>query len=291
MLELILGYIFLISRIITLGSERIFLKLLKDIDSFVVSSLFFLTAAVFLSPLFFFLPPSVWNLSLLQVGLILGISTFYAVGFYTYVKALSVADTSLIAPLYNSSLLWLLVLGSIFLSENVGIIRIVGGILMIIGVFYLYPGSFAEKIDAIKSSEGTKYMLLGSLFLAVGRTVDSYLINQLNTNVYLYAFLSNFLIGFYLLLIVLSRGKLSIGKEIIHHHPKIFFVGSLLTGWSYVFLLSAFRLLDVTIAEPLTLLSVFVTAALAKILLDEDVKERLAGMIIMVIGAVLLVIS
>ena len=54
-------------------------------------------------------------------------------------------------------------------------------------------------------------------------------------------------------------------------------------------LLIAITGLEVTVAEPASLLSVFVTAFLARVILKEEVKERLPGMVLIVLGAMLLV--
>ena len=57
---------------------------------------------------------------------------------------------------------------------------------------------------------------------------------------------------------------------------------------AYLFLLVAIPYLQVTVAEPLSLLSIFVTAYLAKRYLGEEVKERIPGIVIILIGSFLL---
>ncbi|MHA2276191.1 MAG: EamA family transporter, partial [Candidatus Kariarchaeaceae archaeon] len=61
-------------------------------------------------------------------------------------------------------------------------------------------------------------------------------------------------------------------------------------GWAYLMLLMALVGLEVTVAVPASLLSVFVTAILSKLILKEEIKERILGMVFMVSGAILLVI-
>jgi uncharacterized membrane protein len=55
-------------------------------------------------------------------------------------------------------------------------------------------------------------------------------------------------------------------------------------------LLMALVGLEVTVAVPASLLSVFITAILSKLILKEEIKERILGMVFMVSGAILLVI-
>jgi hypothetical protein len=47
----------------------------------------------------------------------------------------------------------------------------------------------------------------------------------------------------------------------------------------------------VTIAEPASLLSIFVTAFLAKKFLEEHVRERMPGIIIIVFGSIFLFVD
>lgn len=283
---MVLGYLALTMRVVLLGSERIFLKRLERFDSVAVASMFFLLAGVLLSPVVFFIPEDAYMIPLTTFGLALLSSTSYAFGFFAYVKAISVGDTSLVAPLYNSSILWLMVLGLIFLDEDVTILRAIGGLTMFVGVFYLYGGSIGEKLKEIKSSQSSILMIAGSLFIALGRTLDTFIIRSVNE--VLYAWLTNFLIGFILLVSLVFRKRYFADlKHIFRSEPQQLFLASLANGWSYLFLLIAIQNLQVTVAEPVSLLSTFVTALLAKRVLKEKVEERLIGMVIMVFGAIM----
>ncbi len=280
---MIVGYFALSARILLLGSERIFLKKLEKFDSVVVSTIFFLLAGILLAPVLFFIPKSAYFISSHFMLLALLSSLSYSLGFFAYVKALSVGDASLVAPLYNSSILWLMFLGYLFLEDHITIFRVVGAIGMFIGVFLLHEGNLWTKLQTVKSSKASLFMILGSFFIAIGRTLDTLIIQEVNE--ILYAWLTNFLIGFFLLLVVVYRRNGWIIKELLNSKPKVIFAASLTNGWSYLFLLIAIINLEVTVAEPLSLLSTFVTAYLAKKFLHERVKERIPGMILMVIGA------
>ena len=292
MLEIIFALLFLLLRILLIGSERIFLtkNKLGKYDSITIASLFFLFATILLLPGLLLVPFTAYTAqSLLELRFSALSSIFYSIGFYTYVKALSEEDASLIAPLYNSSLLWLFILSALFLQDNITVIRVAGALMMFIGFFFLYSGSFKEKIKTIKSSKGSLLMIFGSLFLAVGRTIDAYAIA--NANEILYAISMNFFVGFYLFIIVLLGKKFNVVKEVIIYDKKNIFYASLANGWAYLFLLLAIMGLQVTIAEPASLLSIFVTALLAKKFLGEEIKERIPGSIIIILGSLLLLIE
>ncbi|RMG36116.1 MAG: DMT family transporter [Methanobacteriota archaeon] len=282
---MLIGYVALTLRVILLGTERIFLKKLERYNSVGVASLFFLIAGVLLSPVIFFIPSNAYHIPLKTFLLAILSSSAYAIGFFAYVKAISLGDTSLVAPLYNSSILWLMILGLLFLGDDVTVFRAAGGLLMFIGLFFLYRGSLKEKIKAILESKSSLLMIMGSLFIAFGRTLDTLIIRTINE--ILYAWLTNFLIGSILLVYLLVRGtRFPDLRAIIQGEPKHLFFASLSNGWSYLFLLIAIQNLQVTVAEPISLLSTFVTAFLAKKYLDEMVEERLLGMVIMIVGAV-----
>jgi transporter family protein len=269
-----------------LGAERIFLKQLEEYDSMIISALFFLTAALCLMPIFLFIPKQTLFKGLEDLKFAFLSIIFYIFGFFAYVKALSEEDASLIAPLYNSSLLWLLILGLLFLGEDVGVLRVLGGIMMFIGVFFLYSGKITEKISKIKSSKASLLMLGGSFFLAIGRTIDTYAIRTIDSRIYAFTIL--LLAGLLFLIIAVFTKRYSDGFLVFKTKKRTILLAGVTNGCAYLMLLISISGLQVTVAEPASLLSVFVTAFLAKKILKEEIKERLPGMILMVLGAILL---
>ncbi|UCG01976.1 MAG: DMT family transporter [Candidatus Heimdallarchaeota archaeon] len=285
---IIIAFFALFLRIFLLGSERIFLKQLEDYDSVIISTLFFLTGSLFLFPILLVIPKETLFTGLEDLQLAFISSIVYTFGFFAYVKALSEEDASLIAPLYNSSLLWLLILSIIFLDENIGVFRVLGGISMFIGVFFLYPGKIAEKIQKIKASRASLLMIGGSFFLALGRIIDTYAIRTIDSRVYAFSIL--FFAGVFFFLIACFTRRYSDGFLALKNNLKTVIFAGIANGWAYVMLLIAIAGLEVTVAEPASLLSVFVTAFLARLILKEEIKERLPGMILIVIGAIFLIL-
>lgn len=284
----IIAYFALSLRIFLLGSERIFLKQLEDYDSLVVSAMFFLLGSFFLIPIFLFIPLEILLAGLEDLVFAFISASIYTFGFFAYVKALSEEDASLIAPLYNSSLLWLLLLAFFFLGEQVGVFRAIGAILMFIGVFFLYSGSLSEKVRKIKSSKASLLMICGSFFLALGRTVDTYAIRTIDPRLYAFAIL--FFAGLFFSFISLLTKRYADGFLLLQNNLRTVILAGLSNGWAYVMLLIAISGLEVTIAEPASLLSIFITAFLARVILKEEVKERIPGMLLIVLGSVLLII-
>lgn len=284
---MIIGYIALLIRIIMLGMERIALKFLDEYNSIVVGSLFFLVATIFLLPILIFIPFSAF-LTIKPITILLGLlsSLIYSFGFFAYVKALQEGDASLVAPLYNSSLLWLLFMGFFFLGEDVTVIRSIGVVTMCVGLLFLYPGSLMGKLKAIRNSRASLYMIIGSLFIASGRMIDTKIIMSLDERIY--AVFTNFFIGLFLFIPVIYQRNLHEIFKIIHKKKKIIISAGILNGWSYLFLLVAISYLQVTVAEPASLLSVFITAVSAKVILKEKVEQRIPGMLLMFISSLML---
>jgi transporter family protein len=289
-IEIFVGILFLSLRILFLGTERIFLSKnrLGKYNSIAVSSLFFLIASISLLPGLILVPIDSFQLN---SGLLFSMFSglFYSVGFYSYVKALSKEDASLIAPLYNSSLLWLLLLSAIFLHDSITFTRILGSLIIFVGFFFLYSGSLTMKLQKIKDSKASLLMIGGSFFIALGRTIDAFVVSEINQ--VLYAICMNLFVGIYLFIIVLVTGNINQIKTIFSNDGKDIFYSGLINGWAYLFLLIAILYLEVTIAEPASLLSIFVTAFLAKKFLEEHVRERMPGIIIIVFGSIFLFVD
>ncbi len=286
-MSFVIGVFALAGRVLFLGSERIFLRKLKEFSSLVVSSWFFLLAAIFLIPFMF--TTVIGNFPITAVYAAALSSLIYAIGFYLYVKALSLEEASIIAPLYNFALIWLLVLSFIFLRGAVTTNRVIGIFTIVTGMFLLYPGSLKNRLRALRNSKGSLLMIFGSVFLATGRIIDTITISHADEKIY--AFFINLFIGLYLLifnLIINPKKYIRETKSTFQKSSWTMILSGVVNGWSYLLLLIAIQNLQVTVAEPASLLSVLVTALFAKLYLGEKVKERLFGIVIILVGSSLL---
>ena len=132
-------------------------------------------------------------------------------------------------------------------------------------------------------------MMVVSILMAIGRVLDTYLVDTFNPGEYSIALY--LLISFDIFIIILFTKKV---KDIIptfKSRTKEFLIGSGTNAFSYLFLLIALTEMELTIAEPLSMLSVIISIIFSYIFLKEKIKDRLIGGIIMSIGAVLLIIQ
>lgn len=275
----------LTGRILILGYERIVFKQAGEEKDTIISTfwLFFLAAVLQIPLLFFF--PATW----LDYARAAPSAFIYTVTFSIYVYSLSNYDISLITPFYNFNVFFLLILSIIFLDEEFYWFKLGGIFLLFYGTTYLNKQqNIWESIKAVYSNRGCQLMIICSLLMAIGRIIDRQMINT--TPAPVYSFSLYFFMGIYLILYLTIRRQLPETWQTLTSRKKYFIIGGLTNAYSYLLMLVAFLFIEVSVAEPISMLSVIVTIFLSALVFKEDIKHRLIGALIMVIGAGLLLI-
>ena len=284
---MLLSYIALLGRILLLGYERIIVKKLGDkSDSISGAFLFFFIGAIFLFPCLFFvsMPESFEYLKFAAIS-----SFIYALAFSFYVKSLSEGEASLVAPLYNINVFFLLILAVAFLDEKFTIYKLSGLILLIYGVSHLNKEKgILSSLKAIIRDKACFYMIIASLFIAIGRTVDGFIVQKIHHVTYAFTLYTG--ISLFLFLYLLFTNSLNKTVILIKNKPVIAAISGAINAFSYLFLLFAFKKIEVSIAEPASMLGMVVTVFLAGRVFKENIKERIVGVIIMILGSWLLFI-
>ena len=276
----------LTGRILLLGYERIaFKKAGKEKSSMISTFLLFFIPTFLLLPILFFYS---WNFMVLLFAF--PSAAIYTAAFLIYIYVLSNYEVSLIVPFYNFNVFFLLILSIIFLGETFNFLKLIGIILLFLGTSFLNKEErLLDSIKAVYKNKGCQLMILVSMLMAVGRVIDTFLVRSFNPGEYSIALY--FLISFDIFIIILFTKKV---KDIIptfKSRPKEFLIGSGTNAFTYLFLLIALTEMELTIAEPLSMLSVIITIIFSYIFFKEKIKDRLIGGIIMSIGAVLLIIQ
>lgn len=280
-----IAIIALILRIFILGYERIVFKQAGENQNTIIATfwLFFL-AAVFQIPLLFFF--SWTGMDILKAA---PSAFIYTITFSLYVYALSHFEVSLITPFYNFNVFFLLVLSIIFLDEQFYWFKLGGIFLLFYGTTYLNKqNNLWESFKAVYKNRGCQLMIISSLLMAVGRVVDRTMIET--TPPAIYSFALYFLMGVYLFLYLLLRKRVKETWHVFRERSKPFLLGGITNAYSYLFLLIAFLEIEVTVAEPISMLSVIVSILLSSLVFKEQIKQRLVGGVFMVLGAILLLI-
>lgn len=275
----------LAGRILLLGLERILVKKLGDKSESLSSTfLFFSLATLFLLPFVFFakIPASFDFLWLVALS-----SFVYSFAFWLYVKSLSEGEASLVSPLYNFNVLFLLLLTVIFLHEQFTPFKLAGLFLLVYGASFLNKQKdFFQSLKSLFTHRACLLMLAASALIAVGRTIDGFVVQSVDP--LLYSFSIYFGISAFLFLYQIPLKSLGKTIDLLKTKTKIALASGAVNAYSYLLLLFAFQAIEVSVAEPASMLSSIAAVFLAAAVFREKIRERLIGVAIMVVGAWLL---
>lgn len=275
----------LAGRVLTLGVERIVVKRMGSrADSFCSTFLFFFVGALFLLPFVLLEPMGTWDF--LPMALVSGL--FYSVAFVCYVRALSLEEASLVSPLYNFNIVFLAGIAFIFLGEPLSVYKGVGLVLLVYGASRLHgnghgPASFVQSMSGLLHNKGCRFMMAASLLIAVGRVIDKS--NMQTTSPLVYCFFLYVIIAGYVFVYVLLGQRVMGIVRIMQEQPWTALASGAINAYSYLFLLVAITSIDVSVAEPVSMLGMIVTLFLSKWFLHEDVSKRWFAVLVMLTGA------
>jgi drug/metabolite transporter (DMT)-like permease len=197
--------------------------------------------------------------------------------------ALKGTELSLKEPLTQSKVLWGMLIAVFFLHEQPSVYRIIGTIIIFIGVSTLlwHP---ERKFGSLRDS-GVKWTLGTAVIAAITSAIDKYALTFFDPAVY----------GFFVYLIpgvVLSfflRGRTQHIGHLLKKHGKIAIAAILMSTIGYYFTLRAYNAIDFTIAYPLLQLSTLLTVVGGIVLLKEHkhLWQRITATAIIVAGAIL----
>jgi transporter family protein len=288
---LIIAYFALAVRIILLGFERIFLKLMgtdetKD-ESLQITAVFFAFGTLGL------LPFALLNLEFSFYLFFPVISSiFYSFAFWMYTSSLQKGEISLVTPLYNFNLVFLLIFSTIFLDESLTFFKIFGVFLIFFGLSYLQKGSsILESIKNVFNDNAAQLMIGASLLIAIGRIIDGFIVGDQFEPV-VYAFYIYLFITIVLLILLYLTGKdVKEPLGVFQENRKLSIIAGFTNAGTYLSLLIAFTVIDVSIAEPIGTLNVFVAMFLAQIIFKEEIKQRIIAASLIILGSLLLILS
>lgn len=282
---MIWAYLALAGRILMLGYERIVVKQLgNNSDSIGATFIFFFLATLFLGPVLLFeRAPTDWTF----LRWVLLASFIYSFAFILYVKSLSLGEASLVGPLYNFNVFFLLVLTAIFLDEAITMLKAGGIILLFYGTSYLNRQKNPLKsFGLLLTDRASVFMIICSLLMAFGRTIDGFAVRNVSPAVY--SFLLYFGISFFLFIYILIGKRWHQTIDLLRKKPGPSVIAGAINAYSYLFLVFAFTRIDVSVAEPASMLSMIVTVVLAHYIFGEKIRDRIIAVFIMIAGAWLL---
>ncbi|MBI2646766.1 MAG: EamA family transporter [Deltaproteobacteria bacterium] len=282
---MVLIYLALLARILMAGYEKLVVKKLgHQSDSLSATFLFFSLATLFLLPCIFFVPfPQ--DFSFLRYALLS--SFIYSIADLFYLKSLSEGEVSLVGPLYNINVFFVLVLTVLFLGEAFSLVKVLGILLLFYGASFLNKQkNILFSLKALFQDPACRWMIACSLMTAMGRTIDGFSVQKIHPIHYafcLYVFISLFLFSY-----IFFTRKLKTTWRLLKQKTSAAVQSGGLNSLSYLCALYTFTKLEVSVAEPISMLSVVVTVILAHFMFREKIKSRLLAAVIMILGAWLL---
>lgn len=280
-----LAFVAMAGRIALLGLEKNVFKRLGDgRDSVAVLFLLGFLGTFFLLP--FALGESVSSWAFVPVAALSGL--VYFTGITLYVKSLSDGEVSLVSPVYSFNVFFLLLLSVLFLGESLSPWKIAGMALMAWGSSFLNRSAgWRASFGALCRDRACRTMIAASLLIAVGRVIDARVVGLLAENppTAAYAVVQSVFMALYAFCVLLLKGRARLPFELLRERPWAAVGAVGCNIYAYLLLLFALRGMEVSLAEPLSMLGTILSVVLARYVFGEVIRDRLVGACVMVGGA------
>lgn len=278
-----IGIIYALISAFSKGSERIVHRyILADEDSLSYAFIWHvLTSLIFLP--FFIIEFSLPTQGLAWVLVIISSVLWTLVAYFGF-KAYSTLEVSVKVPIGQSRLLFALLLSVVFLKEVLTIEKILGTILVFIGLIIIKYKK-GKKFGLLKD-KGVIYTLISSLLTAVVLLIDKFSGQFFNPVVY------SFLV-YFLPAIIISPFVLKKKKEIKSILKKRFSAtlgATVLGSGYYYFLLRAYQHAEASVVIPIVELGTVFAVIGGIIFLKErkNILRKVIASLLVIVGALLL---
>ncbi len=263
---------------------------LRYVDEYAVSWSLRFFAALFSLPLLLFIkiPPigeRFWEVLIIGGGL-------NVVATIIYMKAYKHSDLSLTSPITAFTPLFLLVTSPFMLGEFPKPLGLIGVILIVLGTYILnirerHRGHF-EPFKALFREKGPKLMLAVAFIWSITSNYDK--IGVRSTSPIFWVIAVNWFIALALLPIMLYNSKG--GLKQIHKNLKVLAPIGIFSTLTLVFQMTAISTALVVYVTSIKRTGSIISVIFGwRIFKEKGIKERLAGVIIMVLGAVFIAFS
>jgi uncharacterized membrane protein len=265
-------------------------KSLKNLDEYVVSwSLTFFTLP-FLFFLFFFIDvPEIGNQFLLAL-IVSG--TLNIIAVVIYMKAIKCSDLSVTIPIITFTPLFLLITSPLILGELPKVLGIGGVLLIVLGSYMLNfkqtQKGYLAPFKALIEERGPKLMLLVAFIWSITSTFDKIGVQNSSSLFWVIAINTFITIGLFPIMLFKTRN----GLKQIKTNLKILLPISVFSAATSIFQMMAITMTYVTYVISVKRTSTIMSVLFGYFIFKEgNLKERLMGTIVMVIGVILISVS
>lgn len=225
-----------------------------------------------------------------QFWLALGFSVFFlSFAVIYYIKALEATELSLSVPMLNFTPLLLLVTSPIMLKEAPTPLGLAGVMLIVFGAYLLFirkehVGWLAPFQNLFKD-KGARYMLWVAIIFSVSGNFDK--IGVMNSSPLVWIVSVNVSLSVVLTVVMLIKSK-NVIEELKEHWPALMWLGAANTA-ALLAQMTAIQMTQVPYLIAFKRTSVVLTSLYGFLVLKEEgMKERLAAIVIMMAGVVLI---
>jgi transporter family protein len=275
-------------RLLLIGCERVLLRMLgQEGNPLATSVVFFGIGSLVLLPI-----AHPWNLA--QWGYLwwaVPSGLLYAVAYLFYVSALGAGEVSTTAPLGSLTGIFVMLAAYLAFGEPLGWIKGTGALLITAGAVLLQPGQDLRASLLSLSGPGPgRWMVLYALVSAGTRILDKGASGS-GAPPAAYACTVFAVVAITQAVSLIGGGGGSSIISLLHRQPSLSLAAGACNGLSFLLLMAALRHWPVSVAEPLTALSLLVSAGLAAWLLGERIAPRIGPTAAIIIGGWLIAAS
>ncbi len=263
---------------------------LKDLDEYIVAWSYRFLSVIFLLPLFFFfqipqIKQGFWVAFLISAGS----SIFVTILF---MRALKTSDLTLTIPILSFVPVFSIIVSFFVLGERIQTLGILGILLTATGSYLLKiekrKQGLLAPIKALFEDKGVRYMFIVTLIWSITSSFDK--IGTQSSSPFFWTFSTSLFLAIALLPIMLIKSK-NIIKKIWKNSKSLVPAG---IGGAYNILFFTLAINSGLVAYTISIkrLSMLISVIVGFIFFKEkDMRQRLPGAVIMLIGAILISVS
>lgn len=272
------------------GFRSVFIKKAsKDFDSFIISWANYLLPVIVFTPFIFFIDLK-FN-TLFWIGMC-GSGVINVAANILYVRSISKGEISRVMPMLSFTPIFLLLSGPFILGEFPNFVGLIGILTGVVGSYLLNldlkQDSLLAPFKSLLKNKGTRYMLIVAFLWSISANFDKIAIQ--NSSVWQHIAFSNILIFSLITIIVLVSKKQD--KVTSRIDKKYLLIISAFTVGSYIFHMTALSLTLAAYVVAMKRMSGVFSVILGNVFLKEaNMKQRLLGSAVMLLGVLLIVFS
>lgn len=208
-----------------------------------------------------------------------------------YMKALKNSDLSIVTPIVSFTPVFVLITSPFILNEFPSTMGLIGVLLIVSGSYFLNIGErskgFFAPIKALFVEKGARFMFVVAFIWSITSNLDK--IGVKNSSPVFWAFSQTAFIAIVLLPLIIRRSQKV--KEINNNLKALIPIG-LFSALLLFFQMTAINLAPVSYVTSLKRTSVLITVLLGYFIFKEkNIKERILGALIMVLGILFITLS